>query len=42
MISRTPPHIHVLKESSRFSPPQIWNPESYVPSFSKKACSHII
>uniref|UniRef100_A0A182QIN5 Uncharacterized protein n=1 Tax=Anopheles farauti TaxID=69004 RepID=A0A182QIN5_9DIPT len=38
-ISSEPPHIHVLNESSRFSPPQMSKPESYVPSRSKKARS---
>lgn len=38
-LVHVPPHIHVLKESSRFSPPQISNPLSYVPRRSKKARS---
>lgn len=38
-ISSVPPHIHDLKDSSKFSPPQISKPESYKPSFSKNALS---
>jgi hypothetical protein len=38
-ISRVPPHIQVLNESSRFSPPQMSKSGSYMPSFSKKALS---
>lgn len=34
-ISNVPPHIHVLNESSKFSPPHMSKPESYVPSRSK-------
>lgn len=34
-----PPHIQVLNESSRFSPPQMSKPLSYVPRRSKKARS---
>lgn len=38
-ISRVPPHIHVLNESSKFSPPQMSKPLSYVPSLSKNSLS---
>lgn len=34
-ISSVPPHIHDLNDNSKFSPPQISKPESYVPRRSK-------
>lgn len=34
-ISNVPSHIQVLKDNSKFSPPQISKPESYVPRRSK-------
>ena len=36
-ISSLPPHIQVLKESSRFSPPHISKSGSYLPSLLKKS-----
>lgn len=38
-ISKVPPHIHVLNDSSKFSPPQMSKPESYVPRRSKNSRS---
>ena len=39
MISSVPPHIQTLKESSKFSPPQMFIPGSYSPKWWKYSLS---